>query len=203
MSPWGNYCSPSPINHSSFPSSAQEVSLHPGSPPQYNKCPSALTGPPSTVNWLQCENSWIINPGGGRGWEAGGLGRGRPFVPRRPLPLAARGGLSLCVYRHVSLAASTPVAGSASPVWGFVCSWVPRDPRVGVGSRCASLGAGSPCKGWDLGCWHTSQISPAFLSNPAPGLLLFRCYRSRNGAVHGDERADGFQQESRQEGPPF
>lgn len=120
-----------------------------------------------------------------------------------PLPLAARGGLSLCVYRPISPAASTPVAGSASPDWGFVCSWVPRGPRVGVGSRCASFGAVPPCKGWDLGCWHRCQISPAFLSNPAPWLAVVRCFfRSRNGAVHGDELADGIR-ESRQEGPPF
>lgn len=32
MSPRGNYCSPSPINHSSFPSSVRQVSLQPGSP---------------------------------------------------------------------------------------------------------------------------------------------------------------------------
>lgn len=151
---------------------------------------------------MQCENSWIINPGGGWGWGVGGLGRRRPFASHRPLPLAARGGLSLCIYRHVSLAASTPVAGSASSDWGFVCSWVPRGPRVGVGSRRASLGAVSPCKGWNLGCWHTSQICPAFLANPAPGLLLFPCFWSRNGAVHGDEHAGDIPRESRQEGPP-
>lgn len=38
MSPQGNYCRPSPINHSSFTSWAQEVSLHP-IPPQCNKRP--------------------------------------------------------------------------------------------------------------------------------------------------------------------
>lgn len=203
MSPRGNYCSPSTISHSSFPSSAQEVALHPISPEQYNKRPSALTGPPRTVNWMQCENSWIMNTwgAGARQWEGWGAGApphlAGPCPWRRRRPVFVR--LPPCFLRLPRLLwrALPPRAGALDAV-GCVAAraWV-----WGLGVRHLDV-----CLLARPGTWVVGTHLRSLTLHCLTGHLACGCSGALGAGVALSmvmSMLCGIRRESRQEGPPL
>lgn len=141
-------------------------------PPQGDKRPRALTGPPSVINWLQCENSWQSIPGEAGeqrlGWGRGSLaGGGRP-ARGRP------GGGDVCA-RPVLRGASPALAPPARPAFVRLPPCFPAAPPLPSGvcrstlGLCVQLGASPPVCGCGVCGCVTGECLPSGLGLGAWG----------------------------------
>lgn len=142
-------------------------------PLQGDKRPRALTGPPSVINWLQCENSWQSIPGEAGeqrlGWGRGSLaGGGRP-ARGRP------GGGDVCA-RPVLRGASPALAPPARPAFVRLPPCFPAAPPLPSGvcrstlGLCVQLGASPPVCGCGVCGCVTGECLPSGLGLGAWGL---------------------------------